>query len=318
MKNPDLLARVRALATEHLPLYGEGNTATRLFRLFEIGYEDLSLAKLLEAHWDAVAILQEAGYAPEPDVIYSVWASEIPDRPIIIEKQTTVDKDNFVLTGEKPFCSGLGLVDHALITAVGPEPLLIDLNLRKLTSEQFSINTDTWKTPAFSGTQTGSLTLNKASFSKKNIIGGPGWYLTRVGFWQGALGPAACWAGGAAALADYALANKRADNHTLAHVGAMEADVWAMRALLQMAAEEIDAKPQQCAQRLALQVRHLIEQHCTDILQRLGRALGPYPLAVDAHISKQAQELTLYLRQCHAERDLASLGALLRQSASES
>ena len=61
----------------------------------------------------------------------------------------------------------------------------------------------------------------------------------------------------------------------------------------------------------ALTVRHLVEQACTDVLRRLPRAYGPYPLVMEENISRRYQELDLYLRQSHAERDLEALGRAL-------
>ena len=58
----------------------------------------------------------------------------------------------------------------------------------------------------------------------------------------------------------------------------------------------------------ALTVRHLVEQACTEVLRRLARAYGPHPLAMDEDVSRRYQELDLYLRQSHAERDLEALG----------
>jgi hypothetical protein len=58
-----LAERLKQIVVEQLPLPGAGNTAERHSRLMQIGREDLSLAKLAEAHWDAVAILAEAGGA---------------------------------------------------------------------------------------------------------------------------------------------------------------------------------------------------------------------------------------------------------------
>jgi hypothetical protein len=57
----------------------------------------------------------------------------------------------------------------------------------------------------------------------------------------------------------------------------------------------------------ALTVRHLVEQACTDLLRLLSRAYGPHPLAMDEEVALRYQELDLYLRQLHAERDLESL-----------
>ncbi|KZX22513.1 hypothetical protein ACH61_00279 [Rathayibacter tanaceti] len=51
---------------------------------------------------------------------------------------------------------------------------------------------------------------------------------------------------------------------------------------------------------------------------RAGRALGPAPLALDAEHSKRVADLTLYVRQHHAERDDAALGrAVLASGAAD-
>jgi hypothetical protein len=57
----------------------------------------------------------------------------------------------------------------------------------------------------------------------------------------------------------------------------------------------------------ALKVRHLIEQASMEVLNRFGRATGPQLLAYDAQIARQHMALTLYIRQCHAERDLETI-----------
>jgi hypothetical protein len=151
-----------------------------------------------------------------------------------------------------------------------------------------------------------------APIAKSNIIGTPDWYLHRPGFWHGACGPAACWAGGALGLVDYAQSQHRDDAHTLAHLGAMRAAAWALQTYLDAAGNEIDRDPSggDAAQARALTVRHLVEQACGDVLRRLGRAYGPRALAFDANVSRRYQELDLYIRQSHAERDLEVLGQL--------
>jgi alkylation response protein AidB-like acyl-CoA dehydrogenase len=150
---------------------------------------------------------------------------------------------------------------------------------------------------------------------KSDVVGESGYYLDRNGFWHGACGPAACWAGGAAGLLHWAMEQKRDDPHTLSHLGAMQAAVWSMQAALKVAGEEIDAEwgDKKAGQVRALSVRHAIEQSCTDVLRRLVRAHGPYPLAMNEAIGRRYQELDLYVRQSHAERDLEVLGTALRQ-----
>jgi len=113
MTAADLQRRFQAVCTQTrcdqpLPLPAQGNTPERHRHLFDIALEDLSLAKLAEAHWDALAILAEAGRTPKPGALYAVWASEIPDQPL----QLTNNR----LSGTKAFCTGYGLVDRALVT----------------------------------------------------------------------------------------------------------------------------------------------------------------------------------------------------------
>ncbi|RXH53997.1 acyl-CoA/acyl-ACP dehydrogenase [Granulicella sibirica] len=304
-----LAERLQQIVSEILPLPAAGRTAARHRRLFEVAREDLTLAKLAEAHWDAIAILAEAGRKPVPNSLYAVWASEIPGRAL----QLSPEADGYTISGQKAFCSGVGLVDRALMTTGGTDPLLLDLDLRA-NSDRWDADLTTWQVDAFRDTQTGGLTLNAATLSADSIIGKPGWYIKRPGFWHGACGPAACWAGGVAGLLDAAMANKRDDPHTLAHLGAMYADVWALQSLLTQAAHEMDGEPNDisAAQIRALALRHTVEQLATDVLRRFARAYGPQPLAMNQPIARRYAEADLYLRQAHGERDLHALAQLIR------
>ena len=128
-----------------MPLPGSGQTVARHRRLMEIGRrEDLSLARLAEAHWDAVAILAEAGRAPEPGALYAVWASEIPNEPLSLD----ASGNRRAITGKKMFCSGAGLVDHALVTVGEPDHRLIDIDL-KASGSSVRFDDSDWKTTAF-------------------------------------------------------------------------------------------------------------------------------------------------------------------------
>jgi hypothetical protein len=304
----EIIRRLRLQFADLLPLPGHGQTALRHAKLWAAGVDDLSFARLAEAHWDAVAILAECGRRPKSEAIYGVWASELPGHALFLE----MDNDALTISGTKMFCSGAGLVDYALVTVGVPEKLLIEVDLR---GKDTSIRYDTaaWATPAFQETHTGSVTFTSCSIDQHAVLGKAGWYLDRPGFWHGACGPAACWAGGAEALVQYAKASSRKDTHTLAHLGAMHSSVWIMRKCLDAAGREIDADPRNyaAAHARALTVRHIVEQQCTDILRRFARTYGPFPLSMDADISRRYHELDLYLRQSHAERDLEALGCRL-------
>jgi hypothetical protein len=130
------------------------------------------------------------------------------------------------------------------------------------------------------------------------------------------VGVAACWYGGARGVARALLdaaAKRDIGPHALAHLGAVDIALRTARAALVQSADEIDADPRDLrgdGPRRALGVRGLIEAVATDVLARTGRALGAGPLSHDEAHSLAVADLTVYLRQHHAERDLARLGEL--------
>jgi alkylation response protein AidB-like acyl-CoA dehydrogenase len=296
----------------NLPFPARGRTARRHWELAQIAREDLQLGRLVEAHADAVAILHEACREPEPRTLYGVWASE---------GKTGLRVSEGALSGEKGFCTGAGLVDCALVTIMEPERRLLEIDLRKA-PDHIRFDASGWATDAFAETSTATTFFRDYPICEANFVGSAGWYLDRPGFWHGACGPASCWAGGALGLIDYAMKHTRETNsHALVHLGALQAMGWQFQALLQAAGDEIDEDVANvdAAKVRALTLRHLVEQSCTETMLRFGRAFGPRPLAFDAGIARRCHELTLYIRQSHAESDLEDLGrqSLARKNCNE-
>ena len=56
-----------------------------------------------------------------------------------------------------------------------------------------------------------------------------------------------------------------------------------------------------------------MEAAATEVMSRVGRALGAGPLCHDEAHARRVADLTVYLRQHHAERDLAQLGTLVAE-----
>ena len=317
--NPgESLRRLAESGGLELPVPGAGATPERHRRLLQLAREDLPLARLAEAHTDATAILQEAGRVPRPSTLYGVWASDDPSSELHVGDATTAG-DGRVLHGTKAFCSGAGIVDRALVTASTDHgPLLFDLDVREGDGVRF--DTSGWISDAFAETRTAVTTFTGLRLDADAVVGPPGWYLDRVGFWHGACGPAACWAGGALGLVDWAIASsarRPPEPHRDAHLGAIGALGWSTTVALDAAGHEIDLEPadRDAAMRRALAVRHLVERACSEILDRIGRAMGPRPFAFDDVSRRRLAEVQLYIRQCHAERDLEALGGALREAA---
>ncbi len=147
-------------------------------------------------------------------------------------------------------------------------------------------------------------------------VGREGWYLTRPGFAWGGIRVAACWAGGtralAASLASGVAARRQPDPLRLANLGRADVAAWSAGLALAHAAREIDegrATGREAAV-LAGRTRAVVAEAAETVLREIGHALGPAPLAFEEAHARRVADLTLYLRQHHAERDLAALADL--------
>lgn len=293
---------------------GAGNTGERLRRLAGIAARDLALARLAEAHLDAVTILREAGREPERGATYGVWASEAPHAVLTLTDGDGDGDGPLVLDGRKAFCTGAGMVDRALVTAAaGPSVVLVDI---EASGVDFVTDPSDWITPAFAATRTATVEIAARRLDPSDLVGGPGWYLDRIGFWHGALAPAACWAGGAIGLAEYCtdLARCRTvDDHVAAHLGRLDAMSWELGAVLRAAGHAVDAQPGDpgFAVRHAHRVRSAVERLVTDMIDEATRAHGPRLLAFDPWAARRIAELQLYVRQHHGARDHAALARLV-------
>lgn len=294
---------LRARTRTPLPLPGSGATQERLDALVALGHEDLSLAKVVEPHHDAVAIGADLGHPIDAGGVWAVWAAAPPFAVV----RATPAGNRWRLDGTKAFCSGADLVTHALVTADddGHDRLFA------MALDQPGVHVDeqapTWTGPGMAAARTVTLRLDAV---EAVAVGPPGAYVQRPGFWHGAIGIAAVWAGGATAVADLLERSDRLDEHGLAHRGAVRAALHTATALLDDAARRIDADPTADAQRLALAVRAGVADAVDTVLDHVGRATGPGPLAFDAAHARRVTDLQVFVRQHHAERDLARLGGL--------
>jgi alkylation response protein AidB-like acyl-CoA dehydrogenase len=292
-----------------LPLPGSGRTALRWRRLSELTEIDVVAGRLAEAHTDAVAILAElGGSAPRAGELWGVWAAEATDA-VVTARGTG---DALVLDGTKAWCSGAGLCTHALVTAhlTDERRGLFAVDLRDEAARPLE---PSWRNAGMADTDTRSVQFTCAPAIP---VGQPGDYLNRPGFWFGAIGVAACWLGGARAVAAplyRRAAGGSASGHLLAHLGAVDAAITAAEATLAAAADHVDEDPGNASGRAELTARRaraVVEKAADETLGRTDRALGPGPLCLDEQHARAVADLTVYVRQSHAERDLAALGSL--------
>jgi hypothetical protein len=166
MNSKAFALRLAEICREPLPLPAKGKTPLRHRRLMEVGREDVSVAKLAEAHWDALAILAEAGREPEPNAIYGVWASAVPGSAVTLESGS----NGLRVAGRKEFCSGAGLIDRALVTIGSTDTLLVEIDMLKHLMDR-NIDTTSWHTDAFRLTQTATVTFESVPIQQSAILG---------------------------------------------------------------------------------------------------------------------------------------------------
>lgn len=301
LETPAVAAELRRLAAGgalDLPLPGGGRTGERWSALAGLGGRDLALARLAEGHTDALAVLAEAGREPVPGALYGVWAAK--------SGGTGARLEGGLLSGTVRFCSGAHLLDRALVAA-GDQLVDVDLARTGITRDE-----DSWQAIGMAASDSADVTFHGLAVAPDQIVGPPGWYVSRPGFAHGGCGVAAVWLGGCDGVVDYVTAHLRArdrvDEHQLAHLGAMHTGIRAAEALLRQAARAIDDGTDPDPPRTAATFRAAVERVATDVLDRAPKVTGPTPLCRDRDFAQRLADLLVYVRQHHAERDLAALG----------
>jgi alkylation response protein AidB-like acyl-CoA dehydrogenase len=292
----------RALAARDfaLPRPGSGATLARWEALARIAAEDVCLAKVLEAHYDAVAILQDlGGPVAQPGQLWAVWAAEPPDAMVRLRATA----QGWVADGDKAWCSGADLVTHALVTARdGERRQLVAVALR---APGLSEPARAWPAVGMSRVVSGALRFDAVPVEP---VGAADAYLQRPGFWHGGGGIAACWFGAAAAIAEVLRTGPRKSAHALAALGRVDMALHAAASMLRELAACIDAAPDQAHATAVTRARCVVERACVEILDRVNRVLGPGPLCADAAHALRCADLAVFIRQNHAERDWEQLG----------
>ncbi|WOF23945.1 acyl-CoA dehydrogenase [Microbacterium betulae] len=300
------------------PSPGE-DTAALWELLASTSERDVGAARILEPHLDALAILDQArddvadvdavlaSVDATDDATWGVFAAEGPAARVTARPAAG---GGWTLTGTKPWCSLAGRLSHALLTAWVDDGRrgLFAVDLR---APEVSARPGPWAARGLSQVVSAPVDLEGAHAAP---VGEPGWYLRRAGFTWGGMGVAAVWWGGTLPIvAALAAAGARTDADQLSalYAGRADAASWAASRTLAHAAAEIDERVSGAdAALLAARVRAVVSRSVRVVLDDEAAALGPGPVAADESHSRRVADLSVYIRQDHADRDLARLGRL--------
>lgn len=315
---PALLVIARDIG-QTAPKPGEGNTAKLWELLASITAVDVAAGRVLEPHLDAVAILAQADGAQAdvpatPDGAWGVFAAEGPGLKLEAKRD---DAGSYVLNGSKPWCSLASQLDGAVITAHtednGRAAFAVNLTDPGVTCE-----TPPWTSRGLREIPSGTVHFDQVPATP---VGGDDWYFKRPGFAWGGIGVAACWLGGAVAVArDFRTAltkaaenGRKPDQIALASLGEVDRIITSVTGYLAQTVERIDAgvsADSSSAWSEALRVRGTVAAAVERVQTEVTQNLGPGPLAFNEAYGKRMADLSLYIRQHHAMRDDAQLGAL--------
>ncbi|TDQ03069.1 alkylation response protein AidB-like acyl-CoA dehydrogenase [Leifsonia sp. 115AMFTsu3.1] len=303
-----LLEALSRVPPDAVPLPGGGRTAERFGTLSQIAAIDLTAARVLEPHLDALAILAEAGLPhPATGTTWGVFAAEAPGTVL----EAVRSADGWTLDGVKPWCSLGGRLTHGLVTAsVADERRMFAVDLRQ---DAVTAEPAAWVARGLAEVESGPLRFEKAAAEP---VGAAGWYLDRPGFRWGGIGVAACWWGGCLPLFRALTKRAAAPGNPLlaARVGELYRALESGRIQLEHAAGLIDAGAGgDDAAALAHTVRGTVADAVVLTLAAVRDLLGPAALAFDEAHARRAADLELYVSQYHRGRDDESLAKRLAQ-----
>lgn len=306
---------VAGLARHAIGLLEQG-TAGRFFAgLGALAAGDVTVARVVEPHLDALGILAQAGHAPaEDDARFGVFAAEAPGLRLdaVPDDAAPAGSPTWRLVGRKPWCSLASHLSDALLTARTPsgERRLFRVSLR---DPGVTTNDELWLSRGMPLVPSGPVDFSDVPAEP---VGEAGWYLDRPGFAWGGIGVAACWWGGGIGLVDAlrAHAERKPDSElALAALGASAVDIAAAENAIAESARAIEAGDAagRRGAAIAQRVRSTVRGRVDAIRARAVATLGPAPLTADDAYLARVSDLELYVQQDHGERDLARLGRLI-------
>ncbi|NHB58983.1 acyl-CoA dehydrogenase [Acinetobacter sp. 194] len=286
----------------NIPHPAQGQTFLRWQVLAQVSAKNLNLAKWFESHLDSISILQELGYSNliESNKIYGIWAAEGSPNP--------VHELNGLISGQKNWCSGAGILDYALITYQNENQqsqlVLIDMH-----QPNINIDYSAWQAVGMAHTQTASIKFDQV---KAIPVGQPNQYLTRVGFWHGAAGVAACWFGATVRIAEFLkqACTTKANDYRLLYLGEMSIQIHMTKQYFNYVATQIDQYPTESHELVIRILRAEVEKTAQLVLTKVGQALGARPYCEDRRFAELTADLTVFMRQSHAAFDLKRIAEL--------
>jgi alkylation response protein AidB-like acyl-CoA dehydrogenase len=294
--------------------YGADGAADLLHLFLLLGQGSLSVARLYEAHVNALQLI--CRYGTEQIVarsaedaaageLFALWVTD-PQNGGTILRQTS---NGFILEGGKAFCSGAGVATRALITAAadhGIRMLVVSLE------PETSVKPSDIKLHGMRAAITGAVDLSGMRVSEESLLGQAGDYLKEPVFSAGAWRGSAGALGGLVALVkihrdEICKRRRDEDPHQQTRFGQLvmaceAARLWMTHAALHGCLEDDTDEAVVAYINLA---RLAVEAACLDAMRLIQRGLGLGAFVAGHPAERICRDLATYLRQPAPDETLA-------------
>jgi alkylation response protein AidB-like acyl-CoA dehydrogenase len=284
-------------------LHGQGDSAALFKLLHLLGYADLSLGRIFEAHVNALELIRQYGTPRQMEAaalaahagdLFALWVTDPARQGVRLSR-------NFTLTGEKWFCSAAGSAKQALVTAqteAGSQLVLVPITPHIVVTDRGV------KLAGMRAAATGSVDFTGVAVNEEALIGEPGDYLREPVFSTGAWRSSAVALGGLAALIDTAkdelCSRGRADNpfqrmrYGQSAIAHETGRLWMLEVVKRI--DEAKGAGDEAVAYVNL-ARTAIEAACLEALRHVQRSLGLSAFMQGSKAERIARDLATYLRQ---------------------
>ena len=271
----------------------------------QLGAADLSMARLIEGHLNAVALVCRYGTVAQigdmaksaaAGALAAVWAADDACGLHVVS-----DGAEKRLQGRKVLASGAGFVTRPLIAARAKDgQLLLLLNL----APGYKFDLSEWQALGMKSTATGSVDFTGHHISKAEIVGKPGDYMRQPHFSGGAWRFCAAHLGATERLVELFRAHltqsgRGNDPYQLQRLAVCTTSAKTARFWVEEAAKRLgveDSDPQEVAA-FANLTRNVTERSALDVMQLVQRGVGLRAFVRPHDIERICRDLATYLRQ---------------------
>lgn len=285
--------------------------------LFRLGCANLALGRLFEGHVNACKLVYMLASPDQAKAVWNrvakgaflgVWGADGRNPVMLNSLGGTI-----YLSGEKTFCSGLGSVSLAIVSAKSAAGL--QLILAQVTDEARG-DASQWQSSGMQATRSGTFDFDNLPASHFTCLGAPNAYYLEPHFlggqWRYLALHAGCVGAIAQAVSAHLNALNRAPSETelmrLARIVALskQARLWALSI-----AQDTEITGNAAASIQAVLGREQVESACLEAMALAERTVGTRACTLGTRLEQLCRDLRTYVRQAALDQRLLEAGKKL-------